>query len=69
MQNETVTVPEVAEFLRVPRQTIYMMVKNGKIPHFRVGSKVRFKRSDIEALAVPTVKTATKPVTNGVEDE
>jgi excisionase family DNA binding protein len=69
VQNETVTVQEVADFLRVSRQTVYMMVKNGKIPHFRVGSKVRFKRSDIEALAVPTVKTATKPVTNGVEDE
>jgi excisionase family DNA binding protein len=69
VQNETVTVPEVAEFLRVSRQTIYMMVKNGKIPHFRVGSKVRFKRSDIEALAIPTVKLETKPVTNGVEDE
>lgn len=69
MQNETVTVPEVAEFLRVSRQTIYMMVKNGKIPHFRVGSKVRFKRSDVEALAIPTVKLETKPVTNGVEDE
>ena len=66
MQNETVTVPEVAEFLRVSRQTIYMMVKNGKIPHFRVGSKVRFKRSDIEAFAQPT---KTKPVTTGVEDE
>lgn len=54
MRNETMTVPEVAQLLRVTRQTIYNMVKNGKIPHFRVGAKVRFNRSDIEAIMKTT---------------
>lgn len=54
MRNETMTVPEVAELLRVTRQTIYNMVRNGKIPHFRVGAKVRFNRSDIEAIMKTT---------------
>lgn len=65
MQTENMTVKEVADFLRVSRQTVYTMVKQGKIPSFRIGTKVRFKRSDVIALT----QTQTKPVTTGVEDE
>ena len=51
MQHEgTLTVPEVGQMLRVSRQTIYNMIREGKIPHFRVGSKVRFNRKDVEAF-------------------
>lgn len=69
MQNENFTVKEVADFLRVSRQTVYTMVREGKIPHFRVGNKVRFKRADIEAMTQPTQTPKTQPVTTGVEDE
>lgn len=65
MQTENMTVKEVADFLRVSRQTVYQMVKQGKVPFFRVGTKVRFKRADILALT----ETQTKSVTTGVEDE
>ena len=56
---QSLTVPEVAKLLRMSRQTIYNMVKAGDIPHFRVGTKVRFNRADIDALMQP------KPVTTG----
>ena len=56
---QSLTVPEVAKLLRMSRQTIYNMVKAGDIPHFRVGTKVRFNRADIDALM------QTKPVTTG----
>ena len=65
MQTENMTVKEVADFLRVSRQTVYQMVEQGKVPFFRVGTKVRFKRADILALT----ETQTKTVTTGVEDE
>jgi excisionase family DNA binding protein len=56
--NETpLTVDEVAKILRVSRQTIYTLCKEGKIPHFKVGSKLRFKEVDINALT----NTETKP--------
>jgi excisionase family DNA binding protein len=55
MASETMTVQEVADYLRVSRQTIYIMVRAGKLPHFRVGSKVRFKRSEIEALTTTQI--------------
>ncbi len=57
MENETMTVQEVADYLRVSRQTVYTLVRVGKLPHFRVGNKVRFKRVDIERLT----KTVTTP--------
>lgn len=67
MQTENMTVKEVADFLRVSRQTVYTMVKQGKIPCFRVGTKVRFKRDDV--LALTQTKIETQPVTTGAEDE
>ncbi len=55
----SMTVPEVAKLLRMSRQTIYNMIREGKIPHFRIGTKVRFNRADLDALM------QTKPVTTG----
>lgn len=59
MQTENMTVKEVADFLRVSRQTVYTMVREGKLPHFRIGNKVRFKRSEIEALTNTSNATQT----------
>lgn len=67
MTNETMTVQEVADYLRVSRQTVYMMVRGGKIPHFRVGNKVRFKRQDIEALTATALAQPAQAVTNDFE--
>lgn len=50
---QSMTVDEVSKLLRVSRQTIYNMIRAGKIPHFRVGNKVRFNRADIEAMMKP----------------
>ena len=55
----TLTVQEVAKLLRMSRQTIYNLIREGAIPHFRVGSKVRFNRTDINSLM------QAKPVTIG----
>jgi len=54
---QSMTVDEVAKLLRVSRQTIYNMIRAGKMPHFRVGNKVRFNRADIEAIMKPVPQT------------
>ena len=46
----SLTVQEVAKLLRMSRQTIYNLTREGAIPHFRIGTKVRFNRADIDAL-------------------
>lgn len=61
---ETLTVPEVAKMLRLSRQTIYNFVRDGKLPHFNVGTKVRFRRADIESMMQPKATTQTQGETN-----
>jgi excisionase family DNA binding protein len=53
------TVEEVAKYLRVSRQTVYTLIKAGKIPHFKVGTKVRVKRTDLVAMTNTNKPTET----------
>jgi excisionase family DNA binding protein len=41
---------ETAELLRLTERSIDAMRKAGRLPHFRVGSSVRFHREDVLAL-------------------
>jgi excisionase family DNA binding protein len=50
---------EVAKYLRVSRQTVYTLIREGKIPHFKVGTKVRIKRADLDAMT--NTQTKEKP--------
>ena len=43
------TVPEVAKLCRMSTMTIYRQVKQGRIPHFKIGDSVRF---DPKTLAI-----------------
>ena len=40
---------EVAQYLNCSISTVRRLVMNSKIPHFRLGKLVRFRRSDIDA--------------------
>jgi excisionase family DNA binding protein len=42
------TVKEVSGYLRCHPSTIYRFVERGEIPHFRLGSDIRFLRSSID---------------------
>ncbi len=55
----TLTVLEVAKYLRVSRQTVYTLIREGKIPHFKVGTKVRIKRADLDAMTNTQTKSTT----------
>lgn len=46
---EILTVPEAARLLRVTPATVYANAALGKIPSFKAGRLVRFRRSDLEA--------------------
>jgi excisionase family DNA binding protein len=40
-------VEDAAELLRVPRSTLYELVRSRQLPHIRVGRGLRFTRSDL----------------------
>ena len=48
IENEIMTLEEVAAYLRVKPQTIYLWAQEGKIPAAKLGNQWRFKRSMID---------------------
>ena len=42
------TVGEVAEYLRIPRGSVYKLAQTGRIPCQKVGRHWRFKREAVE---------------------
>ena len=51
MQSEEVaimTVDEVAEYLRIPRSSLYKLAQEGRIPCQKVGRHWRFRRAAID---------------------
>jgi excisionase family DNA binding protein len=50
MDSSLLTTLEVAEMLRVSPMTIHRWRKSGELPVVRIGSTVRFRASDIDAL-------------------
>jgi len=42
------TVAEVAQYLRVNRNTLYKLIRRGQIPVFKMGSDYRFDRNLID---------------------
>ena len=49
-QGEILDVEEVAELLRVTKQTVYNMIKDGRLKAFKAGREWRFHRKDIENI-------------------
>lgn len=51
------TVPEAAELLRVHENTIYNLVRQKKIEHYKVGAQIRITAAELERLKVPAENT------------
>jgi excisionase family DNA binding protein len=57
MENRYMTVNEVSELLRISKSKIYKMTMNSAIPHYKVGSKLLFKKQElidfVESYIIP----------------
>ena len=59
--DQLLTVEEIAEYLKLKPSTIYQWTHQGFIPHIKLGSRVRFRISQIEKwLESRTVKGRTR---------
>ena len=47
-RSEFMTLPEVAEYLRLSIHTIYKMLQKGRIPALKAGAVWRFNRAEID---------------------
>ena len=59
MDNEVLTIKEVAEYLKVNERTIYRLAASNDLPGFRVGNAWRFKRSDLDTWVLKQTEQAT----------
>lgn len=48
MTDESLTLPEVAQLLRVAEKTVYTMAQKGELPAFKMRGQWRFKRADLD---------------------
>ncbi len=48
MNDEILTLKEVAEYLKLAEKTAYRLAAEGKIPGFKVGGSWRFQKADIQ---------------------
>jgi excisionase family DNA binding protein len=48
MTDRLLTVPEVADYLRVKPRTVYQWVWRRRIPFVKAGATVRFRRAEID---------------------
>jgi excisionase family DNA binding protein len=48
MNDQILTVKEVAEYLKVNERTIYRLATEKKIPAFRVGASWRFRMQEVD---------------------
>lgn len=49
MSDEILTLPEVAQLLKVAEKTVYTMAQKGELPAFKVGGQWRFRRADLDS--------------------
>jgi excisionase family DNA binding protein len=48
MPDEIMTLPEVADLLKVAEKTVYTMAQKAQLPAFKVRGQWRFKRDDLD---------------------
>ncbi|MDR2142558.1 MAG: helix-turn-helix transcriptional regulator [Deltaproteobacteria bacterium] len=48
-ENLTLTAQDVADILRIAKNTVYELVKRGELNHYKVGRKMRFTRPDVDS--------------------
>lgn len=60
MIDRILTIPEVADYLKLSKAKVYLMVQRGEIPYIRLERNVRIRESDLmkwlEKQIVPTRK-------------
>jgi len=60
------TVSELSEYLHIHRTTIYRLLREGKLPGFRLGSDWRISVDAIEQWQRDQMKDNTRKVENGM---
>ena len=47
--SDVLTIEELADYLRIPKSTLYKLVREGKIPSQKIGRHWRFRKGAIDS--------------------
>ena len=50
MNSTSLTPLEVAELLKITKNTVYELIKRGELPAYKVGRKLRIDKEDIDYI-------------------
>ncbi len=67
MQSTLLTAQEVADMLKITKNTVYELVKRGEIGSCKVGKKIRIDLADVQAFTGQTRTVAQKTHSNPVD--
>ena len=67
MEDDILTIEEVAKYLRVSERTVYDWAQKGEIPSGKIGTVWRFKKSEIEKWVNERLSSGTKPTTQNLQ--
>jgi len=56
VEDEILTIRELAALLKIGEKTAYTMAQNGELPGFKVRDQWRFRRADIDAWIAEKVQ-------------
>ena len=62
---ETITISDLAEFLQVPKPSLYKLVQQGKVPRQKAGKHWRFHEVVIDRWLVQSKDTSAAAVSSG----
>lgn len=63
MEDDVLTIEEVAKYLRVSERTVYDWAQKGEIPSGKIGTVWRFKKSEIEKWVNDRLSSGSKSTT------
>jgi PTS system nitrogen regulatory IIA component len=65
LEDDILTIEEVAKYLRVSERTVYDWAQKGEVPSGKIGTVWRFKKSEIEKWVNERLSSGTKAVAPG----
>ena len=65
MEDDILTIEEVAKYLRVSERTVYDWAQKGEVPSGKIGTVWRFKKSEIEHWVNERLSSGSRPSPSG----
>ncbi len=64
IQPAVLSVPQAGVYLSVSSDTVRRLIRNGTIPHARIGNSIRIRRADLDGYLEGQVSRQWQPVDN-----